>query len=77
MPIGSCRRGITSLLGVSQVTPFCSGLCRTTSKNLRNQTNIINTMNLNLFAIREYWLENSLTKYYDSIKCDNVSYHRV
>jgi hypothetical protein len=31
MPIGSCRRGNTTLLGVSQVTLFRSGLCRTTS----------------------------------------------
>ncbi len=28
-PIGSCRRGNATLLGVSQVTLFCSGLCRT------------------------------------------------
>jgi hypothetical protein len=33
MPIGSCRRGIASLLGVSQVTLFCSGLCRTKAYN--------------------------------------------
>ncbi len=44
------------------------------TSNLRNQTNIINTINLNLFALREQWLENSSTKYYDSIKCDNVQY---
>ncbi len=33
MPIGSCRRGIASLVGVSQVTLFCSGLCRTIRVN--------------------------------------------
>ncbi len=36
-PTGSCRRGNATLLGVSQVTLFCLGLCRTVMNRVNHQ----------------------------------------
>ncbi len=75
-PIGSCRRGNATMLGVSQVTLFCSGLCRTelTQKKIVSDSPEVNlNVTKQLFQIFHFfqWFKLDLVKM-AKLACDHL-----